>query len=315
LKLFRYDNSVTSTLKPLYATIFEGMVLNVGEPQLNYVNANFGTNSVSCTRIIENNYVSYNNKEYLKIFSHDIRTNPEMFKSEDDAKFNIDGPNRFSRLEDIDLFTTNSTSTTSKSSLSSSLSGGAYYFVIGNRGSTSINCNIKIIATNSSNTSKVFEFKGFDIAAKSTYYTSLSANNYTYAYVYLDDYEWFYMSSSFNAGFTYSYGFNKSEDLFFGIGNNSTLVPDYTSLGVSSLSFYSINKPKYEFLLNYSPTFGRLPTDYIELDYIESDGSQYIDTNVTLNMNTDGYDVKCQSTSSGQNGMVLGDWVNGSYYY
>ena len=55
--------------------------------------------------------------------------------------------------------------------------------------------------------------------------------------------------------------------------------------------------------------------EYTILDYIESTGTQWIDTGVVLNMNTDGYEVIAQATVASQNGMILGDYTVGNNYY
>ena len=316
LKLFQPD--YTSNYPAFYSNVFSGMIENTQtgttkEP----INTSFIDNGVYCTQFIENQYLNFNNKTYLKIFSHDIRTNASMFKDSEDAKFNVSSINRFSRLEDIPLFTSNSSTQVGVSGMQSRVDGTYYWFGFGNQSSKNVICNIKVVMTKSDGTSDTLQYNGFNIEAKKMYYVQLPEITYNYANIYFDDdYDYFIWSSSFSQGFYLTYGWGKSESIMFTIGNKlNYLVPSYSSLGINQNDFYIVNKPKYEFLLNYSPTLGRLPTDYMELDYIESDGNQYIDSNVTLNMNTDGYEIKCQSTNSGQNGMVLGDWVNGSYYY
>lgn len=318
LKLFQ--PSYTSNYPAFYSNVFSGMTENTQtgtETTKAPINTSFVDNSVYCTQFVENQYLNFNNKTYLKIFSHDIRTNDSMFKNLEDAKFNVTSANKFSRLEDIPIFTSNSSTQVGVSGMQSRVDGTYYWFGFGNQSSKNVICNIKIVLTKNDGTSDTLQYNGFNIEAKKMYYVQLSETTYNYANIYFDDdYDYFIWSSSFSQGFYLTYGWGKSEDILFQIGNKlNYLIPGYSSLGINSNDFFVVNKPKYEFLLNYSPTLGRLPTDYIELDYIESDGNQYIDSNVTLNMNTDGYEIKCQSTNSTQNGMVLGDWVNGSYYY
>ena len=125
LKLFQ--PSYTSNYPAFYSNTFIGMPTgesNEQEKEVNYINPSFGDNTLSCTRIVENSYLDLaNGSKYLKIFSHDIRDDQNMFKNQDDAKFNIASSNRFSRLEDIPLFTTNDSTQVGVSGLQSRVDG------------------------------------------------------------------------------------------------------------------------------------------------------------------------------------------------
>lgn len=57
--------------------------------------------NVSCNSIVENQYMQADGATYLKIFSHDARTNTEMFSSLEEAKLSANKSNRFSRVIDI----------------------------------------------------------------------------------------------------------------------------------------------------------------------------------------------------------------------
>lgn len=54
---------------------------------------------------------------------------------------------------------------------------------------------------------------------------------------------------------------------------------------------------------------------YTQLEYLESDGAQYINTGVNFNLNTGWYEVKAQPTTASQNGFILGDWTVSNNYY
>lgn len=58
-----------------------------------------------------------------------------------------------------------------------------------------------------------------------------------------------------------------------------------------------------------------LQSSYTQLDYLQSDGNQYIDTGVNFNLNTGWYEVKAQATTASQNGFILGDWTVSNNYY
>lgn len=56
---------------------------------------------VNCNSIVENEYMIVDGAKYLKIFSHDARTDTTMFSSLEEAKLAVNKTNRFSRLVDI----------------------------------------------------------------------------------------------------------------------------------------------------------------------------------------------------------------------
>ena len=51
------------------------------------------------------------------------------------------------------------------------------------------------------------------------------------------------------------------------------------------------------------------------VQYVQFSGSQYIDTGVQINMNTDAWEIKAQATSTSQNGFLMGDWTTSNNYW
>ena len=123
LKLFKPSNN--STYPAFYSNVFSGMVDNNStEETVNYINTSFKNNIVSCTNISENKYITTpDGSKFLRIFSHDVRNNSEMFKDEESAKFNVHSANKFSTLEDIPLFTTNDSTQVGVSGIQSRVDG------------------------------------------------------------------------------------------------------------------------------------------------------------------------------------------------
>ena len=102
----------------------------------------------------------------------------------------------------------------------------------------------------------------------------------------------------------------------FQVGNKlNYLVPGYSALGISSNDFWIVNKPKYEFLLNYQRNFTgilKVPGTYQELEYIEANGTQYINTGFA-ETNTWTCDCKFYNPSANSNYLYGGRQNSSSY--
>ena len=115
----------------------------------------------------------------------------------------------------------------------------------------------------------------------------------------------------------------------FKIYNDSVLVRDFIPVVTKNLSAYGMyDKVEGKFyeneyskpLFEVGPTANNynLPEGYTELEYIEANGEQYIDTNLIFDPTTDSFDIWAQSTKTNQSTMIFASHDgsdNGFYFY